>query len=139
MHWTDKRLAELKAKGRIRSSSDKKLPAKKKDQYSSKSKIAFYSLVTQWASDNGYRLELEYKFDKSRGWRFDCCLPDLMVAVEYEGGIFMGKSGHNTAKHYTKDTEKYNQAAVLGYRVLRFTAMNYKDVRKTLDKILNSN
>lgn len=56
-----------------------------------------------------------------RQWRFDLCWGDRMVAVEVEGGAFIG-GRHGTGAGMTKDCEKLNQAALLGWRVLRFTA-----------------
>lgn len=69
--------------------------------------------------------EAEYRFAPPRRWRFDLAHVELMLAIEVEG-IFMGwdntkKSRHTTASGFTADCEKYNQAAMLGWRVLRFT------------------
>ena len=44
-------------------------------------------------------------------------------------------AGHGTAKHFTKDTDKYNLATVLGWRVIRVTALNYTTVLKTLNEM----
>lgn len=42
------------------------------------------------------------------------------------------KSGHTTLNGYTKDTDKYNLATIDGWRLLRFTIKNYKQVIKKL-------
>lgn len=89
-----------------------------------------------WCNEHALHLQEEYRFDEKRMWRFDWCIESLKVAVEFEGGIFQANSGHKTAKHYTKDTEKYNRAAQLGWRVLRYTALNYKNVINDLNEII---
>lgn len=70
--------------------------------------------------------EKEVKFHHSREWRFDIAVPSLMLCVEYEG-IFSKKSRHTNVKGYTEDATKYNAAQLLGWKVLRYTAKNYKD------------
>ena len=63
----------------------------------------------------------EVKFHPSRKWRFDFADWDNQVAVEIEGGTWMRRGGHTTGSGYQKDTEKYNEAVKLGWRVLRYT------------------
>ena len=79
----------------------------------------------------------ELKFHPTRRWRFDFAWPDLMLAVEAESGAEMHgrrtkagrvmKSGHLTVKGFRSDCDKYNAAAMLGWRVLRFTGAMIKD------------
>lgn len=88
-----------------------------------------------YCNEKALTLEKEYQFCE-RGWRFDYCIPALKIAIEFEGGIFLQKSGHNTAKHYTKDSDKYNRATVLGWKVIRVTALNYTTVLKTLNEMI---
>jgi len=71
--------------------------------------------------------EIEYKFHPTRKWRFDFAVPELMLAVEYEGIYKRSsdktrKSRHTTVGGYRNDCEKYNEAVLLGWRVLRITA-----------------
>lgn len=61
----------------------------------------------------------EHRFHPTRKWRFDFAFPDQKLAVEVEGGIFTG-GRHTRGAGYRKDMEKYNAAAILGWRVLRF-------------------
>jgi hypothetical protein len=70
----------------------------------------------------------EFKFCEDRQWRSDFVwllppdrLPLKGVILEVEGGIFMKKSGHNTGVAITRDIEKGNEAALLGYLVIRST------------------
>ena len=65
----------------------------------------------------------EHRFCRRR-WRFDFAWPDHRVAVEVEGGY--GISRHRTMKGYTADCEKYAEAALLGWTVLRFTPPQIK-------------
>ena len=68
-----------------------------------------------------YRLtpEREYVFDPERKWRFDFAFPDEMVAVEVEGGLWqVGR--HQRAGGFAADCIKYNRAAILGWKVLRY-------------------
>lgn len=60
----------------------------------------------------------EFKFHVDRKWRFDFAWPAAKVALEVEGGIWIG-GGHNRGKGFKKDMEKYNSATRLGWRVLR--------------------
>ncbi len=68
----------------------------------------------------------EYRFDKTRRWRFDFALPKQKLAVEIEGGVFSG-GRHTRGKGFTADLEKYNAAALQGWCVLRYTAKSVKD------------
>lgn len=62
----------------------------------------------------------EYRFAPPRRWRFDLAWPGVKVAVEQEGGLWIS-GRHNRAPGMIKDMEKYNTAALLGWRVFRFT------------------
>lgn len=76
----------------------------------------------------GLQYEKEFMALKPRKYRFDFAIPEIMLAIEYEGGMGQftsGKSRHTTKSGYTEDTNKYNLAAVRGWTVLRYTAKNY--------------
>ncbi len=64
--------------------------------------------------------EREWKFDAKRRWRFDYAWFERMVALEVEGGVWTG-GRHTRGAGFVKDIEKYNRAAVLGWRLLRVT------------------
>jgi hypothetical protein len=62
----------------------------------------------------------EYRFHPTREWRFDFAWPDRWIALEVEGAVFKRGGGrHNRALGFLEDVEKYNEAAVLGWRVVR--------------------
>ncbi len=79
----------------------------------------------------------ELQFSADRKFRFDWAIPDLKIAIEYEG-IFSEKSGHTTINGYVKDCIKYNLATLEGWKVLRYTAKNYEMLGTDL-KILTKN
>jgi hypothetical protein len=95
-------------------------PAKKTVE--SKSQYAFDE-VAFYLKSRAIGYVYEHKFHPDRKWRFDLAIPEHKIALEYEG-IYGGKSRHTTVSGYTADSEKYNQAAILGWRVLRYTAKN---------------
>ncbi|WP_303678265.1 hypothetical protein [Ralstonia mannitolilytica] len=69
--------------------------------------------------------EREHRFAPPRRWKFDFANPALMVALEVEGGTWT-RGRHCTGKGYAADCEKYSTAAVMGWRVLRFTTDQVK-------------
>jgi very-short-patch-repair endonuclease len=64
----------------------------------------------------------EFRFCERR-WRFDLAWPDVRVAVEIDGGMFV-RGGHNRGPQITKDHEKRNAAVLLGWRVLVYTTID---------------
>lgn len=62
----------------------------------------------------------EYRFHPTRRWRFDYAYPDKMLAMEIEGGAWVG-GRHTRGAGFINDLEKYNTATVMGWRILRFT------------------
>ena len=82
--------------------------------------IANYCL---WLKSKGIEYVLEHKFHPSRKWRADIAIPSLNVLVEWEG-IISSKSRHTTVTGFTNDCEKYNQAQLTGWKVLRYTVLN---------------
>src|ERR1017187_9921991 len=74
---------------------------------------------------DGLNPHREYKFHPTRRWRFDFAFLDVLVATEVEGGVWTG-GRHGTGVGFTSDCEKYAEAALLGWRVLRFTPEQVK-------------
>ena len=64
--------------------------------------------------------EREYPFAPPRKFRADFAWPDRRLLVEVEGGTWT-RGRHTRPEGYAKDCEKYNTAALCGWRVLRFT------------------
>ncbi len=62
----------------------------------------------------------ELRFAPPRRWRFDFAWPQQRIALEIEGGTWVG-GRHNRGAGYVNDLEKYNTATLLGWRLLRVT------------------
>lgn len=62
----------------------------------------------------------EFRFHPTRLWRFDYAWPAALVALEVEGGVWTG-GRHTSGAGFLRDMEKYNSAALLGWRVFRCT------------------
>jgi len=75
----------------------------------------------------GIRLAVlrEFKFHPTRRWRFDVAIPGPKVAVEIDGGVFVG-GRHSRGTGIEKDCEKYAHAMMLGWKVLRVTPRQVK-------------
>lgn len=90
--------------------------------------------MKEWLREAGIEFVEEYRFDKVRRFRFDLAIPARKLAIEYEG-LNSAKSRHTTLKGYTGDATKYNLATVLGWRVLRYTALNFSEFKTDLVNI----
>lgn len=62
----------------------------------------------------------EHRFAPPRRWRFDLAWPAHKVAVEVEGGTWT-TGRHVTGSGFAADLEKYNEAALLTWLVIRVT------------------
>lgn len=71
-------------------------------------------------ADIGEECVKEYKFHPTRRWRFDYALPQHKIALEVEGGVWTG-GRHIRPQGFLGDIEKYNTAALMGWRVFRTT------------------
>ena len=81
--------------------------------------------------------EREYRFAPPRRYRADFAYPDDMLLIEVEGGVWTN-GAHVRGKHYTSDCSKYNLAASIGFRVLRFTGDMIKSglALRTIEDVL---
>lgn len=71
---------------------------------------------------------LEYQFVSFRDWKFDLAWPELLVAVEIQGGSFGGKpcpvckrrpgGRHNSGPAMRDEFEKLAHAAIRGWSVI---------------------
>lgn len=80
-----------------------------------------------WENCGGYSLEREYRFDAKKKWRFDFAAPEYRVGFEIEGGIY-NAGRHTRGKGYSGDCEKYNEAALQGWIIIRLTSDLIKPV-----------
>jgi hypothetical protein len=136
--WTKDRIDKLKAEGKIQNFrlpvKSFQEPGKNKQVFKARSKAKDWLNwnLPYWCNENAVSLELEFQFHPHRKWKFDWAIPSLKIAVEYEG-IFSAKSRHTTMHGYNADTDKYNAAAAMGWRVIRLTAKNYTNVLRLLN------
>jgi len=61
----------------------------------------------------------EYKFHPERDWRFDFAWPEIRLAVEIDGGIWLKKAGHTTGTGKQNDLNKDQDAHLFGWTVYR--------------------
>ena len=79
----------------------------------------------QCAGRYGYGYHL---YTPSRRWRVDFYLPSPSIAIEVEGGGWIG-GRHTRGKGFAADIEKYNALTLAGIRLLRVTPQMVEDGR----------
>ena len=68
------------------------------------------------------QVEPEFRFHPERRWRSDWRVKATRILIEFEGGLFSkGKGGHSSVTGIHRDIDKYNEAALLGWTVIRIT------------------
>ena len=95
----------------------KKITRKGNTKHNAVAKDLFCRLVE---SDFGCECVREYRFHPTRRWRFDYAIPEHRIAVEVEGGVFIG-GRHTRPTGFLGDVEKYNTATLYGWRLFRVT------------------
>ena len=81
----------------------------------------------------GFDVTEQFAFHPTRRWRADLLVSDPRrerhpILVEIEGINAQGTTAHQRIAGYLKDMEKYREAAVLGFPVLRFAPREIKTV-----------
>lgn len=139
--WTDKHLRKLLSDGKIRGYRitllSKRHERKKFLQNNGIQKYWMEMRLQELCVNRSIKLVPEYQFLNNRKFRFDWAFPDLRIAIEYEG-IFSEKSRHTNKIGYSRDAEKYNSAANRGWKVFRYTAINYKNMVKDLEQCISN-
>ena len=81
----------------------------------------------------------EYRFHPTRKWRADLIWPACYIAVEIEGGAWI-QGRHTRGSGFVKDMEKYNELAICGYRLLRFTPQQVKsgEALRTIERMFEA-
>ena len=75
-----------------------------------------------WQSLGGPELVPEFRFHPTRKWRADFAHAESRTLIEIEGGIYI-QGRHNRPQGFAADAEKYLEAALHGWRVLRLTEL----------------
>ncbi len=146
MSWTLAHIEQLKAKGKIRDysvlgnknaqNSNKVAKNVKKIARSGKKVPEGLKFIMRILGENKIDFITEYRFHDVRKFRFDIALQPLKIAIEYEG-VMSKKSRHTTNSGYTRDADKYNLAQQMGWKVYRYTTLNYKNFESDLKAIFN--
>ena len=71
-----------------------------------------------WRAMGGPELEKEFRFHPVRRWRADFVHLPSRTLIEIEGGIYVN-GRHNRGAGFAADLEKYLEAALAGWRVVR--------------------
>lgn len=74
--------------------------------------------IRLWLHHGGPTLEREYRFHPTRRWRSDFAHLPSRTLLEIEGGIWI-RGRHNRAQGFLVDLEKYLEAALSGWQVIR--------------------
>lgn len=86
-----------------------------------------------WHSLNGPALESEFRFHPTRKWKADFAHLPSRTLIEIEGGIWIcGR--HTTPRGFAADAEKYLEAALGGWRVVRL--VDAQLVSETLRRVI---
>lgn len=67
----------------------------------------------------------EHRFHPVRRWRFDLAFLKSKLAIEIEGGIWIS-GRHNRGSGFISDMDKYNEAVLESWYILRFTPQDVK-------------
>jgi very-short-patch-repair endonuclease len=107
----------------------------KKARRPSKHVLWMEEALTDWCKEKGYTLKTEHRFNPTRKYKFDFAILELMIACEFEGGIWMkGGGAHSRPAAIERDIHKYNLAQSDGWDVLRFHSNTYRTVIEELEK-----
>jgi very-short-patch-repair endonuclease len=105
--------------------------ASKENMATSKVRIDYADMLALQLKAFKIEHKREFRFDPERKWRADFLL-NHNILVEVDGGNFMARMVNGKprviGRHTTDaDAEKMNAAALLGYRVLRFSPKMVKE------------
>ena len=71
-----------------------------------------------WRAQGGPELEKEFRFHPVRKWRADFAHLPSRILIEIEGGIYVN-GRHNRGAGFAADQEKYLEASLAGWLVVR--------------------
>ena len=75
-----------------------------------------------WRGLGGPELKREFVFHPERKWRSDFAHVESRTLIEIEGGVYINGGGrHNRPAGFIADAEKYLEAFLAGWSVVRLT------------------
>lgn len=80
----------------------------------------YKAIIESAAREHGLEAVFEHRFHPTRRWRFDAAIPELMLGIEIDGAVWTN-GRHTRGAGFLRDQEKFREAAILGWRVLRFS------------------
>lgn len=129
--WTPARVAEHNAKVRpLRIETAASLLASRRERETKKKTQNLRAankpgshleerFLALWEAVGGPVLEREYRFHMARKWRADFAHVGSRTLIEIEGGAWGGRHTHGAG--FVADAEKYFEAFVRGWAVVRLT------------------
>ena len=87
--------------------------------------LTFFSLLDTAGLE---RPTPEFMFHPIRRWRCDYCWIDQQIILEVEGGIFTN-GRHSRGAGMKEDMNKYNEAAIMGYRIIRVVPTELSSIK----------
>jgi very-short-patch-repair endonuclease len=78
----------------------------------------------------------EYRFHSTRRWRIDWAFPNVKLAIEIEGAVWIN-GRHTRPSGFVKDMEKYNMLAEMGWILLRFqpNKIDYDQIERVYSRL----
>jgi very-short-patch-repair endonuclease len=87
--------------------------------------------------DKRFKIQREYCAIPNRRFKMDFAWVKQRVAVEIQGGTYMGKSAHNTGKGLSRDYEKNNLAIQNGWVVIYLDSKAINNLGKESLNLVN--
>lgn len=112
MRWTAEQYREFEERGGVRTAAPR--PAENKPAMPA-GKAAELSLRDQIVAAGLPEPFREFTFHPTRDWRLDLAWPDRKLAIEIDGAV------HRTKERFAADMEKFNEAGLAGWTVIRVT------------------
>lgn len=107
-------------KKRVRSAAEIAAAKAKHTANKAKEAAAKRDLIFQLAGYGIPAPEDEHAFCPGRRWRFDLAFPECMIGFELDGGSW-SRGRHNRGAGFSQDASKLNEAAILGWLIVRAT------------------
>jgi hypothetical protein len=93
---------------------------KKRAKRKTEADLMMECILTDLVSKKGGYWLAEFAFYPGRKFRFDYAVHGSLIGIEIEGAVWTS-GRHTRGAGYVADMEKYNLAALQGWRVFRFT------------------